>query len=328
MIIAEISGNHNGSLDIAKELVVYAANAGADAVKIQMFTPEAMTMDLDLPQFKAGSPWNRKLYDLYKETAMPFEWIPILQTVASQFGIELFPSVFDSESLKRAELLNMPRYKIASFEINDLDLIESVAKTQKPIIISTGTASEQEIRDAISVIEKYHNDITLLKCTSSYPATFEELNLSTITDMQVRYGCKIGFSDHTSGLFAAVVATSLGADVIEKHICLEKDGIDGAFSLTPDEFCGIVKVVTNAKKCIGKVSYETTKAYRRSMVATEQIKKGECTEWKMKSLRSTITGTMKPEMTATKDYNIGDLIKGNKDEQSDSVNNRSDRLAR
>jgi sialic acid synthase SpsE len=281
-----------------------------------------MTLDSDLPQFRAGEPWNEKLYSLYEKTAMPYEWIPELQRVAEQFGIELFPSVFDLDSLEKAELLNMPRYKIASFEINDLNLIDAVARTSKPIILSTGTATEQEIRDAIHTVQKYHNDITLLKCTSKYPAKLEELNLATIPDMQVRYGCKIGFSDHTTGVFAAPIAVAIGAEVIEKHICLDNSGPDGSFSLTPPQFSGMVELVRRAETCVGKVSYDTPKTYRRSMVATEQIKKGECTEWKMKSLRSTITGTMTPEMTATKNYNVGDLIKGNKNEQVKCTDNR------
>jgi sialic acid synthase SpsE len=210
----------------------------------------------------------------------------------------------------------MPRYKIASFEINDLNLIEAVARTNKPIIISTGTATEQEIRDAINLVQKYHNDITLLKCTSKYPATLEGLNLATIADMQVRYGCKVGFSDHTQGVFAAPIAVAMGADVIEKHICLDNSGPDGSFSLTPPQFSGMVELVRRAMTCIGEVSYDTPKTYRRSMVVTETIKKGESTKGKLKSLRSTITGTMTPEETATKDYNVGDLIKGKQNEQT------------
>jgi len=322
MIIAEMSGNHNQDLGAAKELVAYASTCGADAIKIQMFTPDSMTLDLDKPQFMAGSPWTGKLYDLYKETAMPYDWIPTLQILAKKFNIELFPTVFDIESLQKAEFLNMPRYKIASFEINDLNLIEAVAKTNKPIIISTGTATEQEIRNAVATVRKYHDDITLLKCTSKYPAPIEELNLATIPDMSLRYGCKIGFSDHTNGIFAASVATALGADVIEKHICLDKTGLDGSFSLTPDEFCGMVEVVNCARLCLGKVSYETPKTYRRSMVVVKEIKKGEPTKGKVKSLRTTLIGTMTPEDIATQDYEIGDLIKGNKNEQSECTNNR------
>jgi sialic acid synthase SpsE len=222
----------------------------------------------------------------------------------------------------------MPRYKIASFEINDLILIEAVARTNKPIILSTGTASEQEIRNAITIIQKYHNDITLLKCTSNYPAELHDLNLATIPDMQMRYGCKIGFSDHTKGIFAAAIATTLGAEVIEKHICLDKEGTDGSFSLTPPEFCAMVEVVRCAKQCIGKVTYDMPKTYRRSMVVTEAIKKGESTKGKTKSLRTTFIGTMTPEETATKDYSIGDLIKGNKNEQTEHIDNGRDRLAR
>jgi len=314
MIIAEMSGNHNQSIDDAKSLIVYAANSGADAIKIQIFTPDSMTLDLDLPQFMAGEPWNEKLHGLYKQTAMPYEWIPELQKVAGQFGIELFPSVFSLGSLAMAESVNMPRYKIASFEINDLVLIDAVAETKKPIIISTGTAAEQEIREAIHTVQRHHNDITLLKCTSKYPASLGELNLATIQDMQVRYGCKIGFSDHTKGVFAAPLAVAMGAEVVEKHICLHNNGPDGGFSLTPPQFSSMVELIKRAVTCIGNVSYDTPKAYRRAMVAIEPIIKGEATKWKMKSLRSTIAGTMTPELTATRNYSIGDLIKGNQNE--------------
>jgi sialic acid synthase SpsE len=318
MVIAEISGNHNGDYTTAKQLVMAAKLAGADAVKIQMFTPDSMTIDSD--KFMSGEPWNEKLYDLYKKTAMPYSWVPLLQDVAKEIDIELFTSVYDLESLSYAEELNMPRYKVSSFEINHVELLEAIAKTGKPVIVSTGTASDKEISRAIEIL----NSPTLLKCTSRYPANLEDLNISTIADMKERYGCKVGFSDHTVGIFAASIAVAAGAEVIEKHITLDKNGPDGSFSLTPDEFRAMVEGVRCARMCLGEITYDNPKAYRRAMVAIEPIKKGEKYSGKVKALRSLEEGSMDIGVMADTDYDEGDLIHGRKDDFS----NRRDRKSR
>ncbi len=319
MVIAEISGNHCGDFDKANALIVAAKMAGADAVKIQMFTPDGMTLDSNKPQFQSKKPWNGKLYDLYKKTALPYEWIPKLQTTAKECGIELFTSVYDLESLVKAEELGMPRYKIASFEINYLELLEAVAKTGKPVIVSTGTATEDEIRTAIEIL----GSPTLLKCISKYPNQLDDLNLVTIQDMKDRFGCSAGFSDHTPGIFAAAMATAAGAEVVEKHINLDKTGPDAGFSLTPEEFCAMVEAVNCAKLCIGKVSYETPKNYRRSMVAIKLVKKGQKLKGKIKALRTSEQGSMVVGATATQDYEIGDLIHGRKNYSNNGRNRKS-----
>ncbi|MCK5018655.1 MAG: N-acetylneuraminate synthase family protein [Candidatus Peribacteraceae bacterium] len=307
MVIAEISGNHGGDLLTARALVIAAKAAGADAVKTQMFTPSGMTLDSDLAHFKAKEPWNRKLYDLYKTTALPYKWIPELQKIAKELAIELFTSVYDLESLSQAEKFNMPRYKIASFEINYTELLEAVAKTQKPVILSIGTATEQEIRDAVKIL----GNPILLKCISKYPNDLDDLNLATIADMKDRFGCRVGFSDHTIGIFAASIAVAAGAEVVEKHITMDKTGPDGGFSLLPSEFMAMVEAINCAKLCLGKVSYETPKNYRRSMIAIEPIKKGARLKGKIKALRTTEQGNMNVGSIATKDYEIGEMINGN-----------------
>ncbi len=309
MVIAEISGNHCRDYNKAVALVMAAKAAGADAVKIQMFTPDGMTLDSDKKHFRAVGLWDTKLYDLYKETAMPYDWIPKLQTVAQECGIELFTSVYDLDSLAKAEEFGMPRYKIASFEINYTELLEAVARTGKPIIVSTGTATEEEIRTAVKIL----GNPTLLKCVSKYPNNLDDLNLATIQDMKDRFGCSVGFSDHTPGIFAAPMAIAAGAEVIEKHITLEKTGPDGTFSLTPEEFCAMMEAINCAKLCMGKVSYETPKNYRRSMIAIKEIKKGQKLKGKVRALRTTLEGSMEVGVMATQNYEIGDMIHGFKD---------------
>jgi pseudaminic acid synthase len=318
MLIAEISGNHLGDLNKALALIAAAKMSGADAVKIQMFKPERMTMDSDLPQFMAGKPWNKKLYDVYKETAIPYEWIPRLQDEARQCDIELFTSIFDTESLKEAEQLGMPMYKVASFEINYTDLLEEIAKTGKPTMISTGIATQEDIRQAVAIL----GEPTILKCISKYPTDLEDLNLATIVDMKDRFGCKVGFSDHTSGIFAPAMAIASGADVIEKHICLKKEGPDASFSLTPHEFLAMSEAVRCAKMCMGKIHYKTPKKYGRSMVATEKIKKGQKLKGKIAALRTTTKGSLVVGATATRDYDKGDLINGRENDTDNGRNGK------
>ena len=225
MIIAEIGTNHHQDFEIAKELVTQADKV-ADAVKVQMFTPEQMA-DRN-GQFIRNGQWSgMALYELYEKACMPVEWVPVLKGLCKH----LIVSVYHPDMVDVAEEMGIETYKIASFEITYLELIEKVAQTGKPIIISTGMAEYEEIRNAVNIVKSYHHDITLLKCTSKYPADLEDLNLVTIQDMENEFCCKVGFSDHTTGYIAAIVATSLGADMIEKHITLDKEGLDGAFSI-------------------------------------------------------------------------------------------------
>ena len=241
--------------------------------------------------------------------------------ITSRIGIrELFTSVYDLDSLAKAEEFNMPRYKIASFEIKYTELLEAVAKTGKPIIISTGTATEDEIRKAVKIL----GDPILLKCVSKYPNDLDDLNLATIEDMKNRFGCAVGFSDHTPGIFAAAIATACGAEIIEKHITLSDSSLDASYSLVPEDFCAMVEAVNCAKLCLGKVSYETPKMYRRAMVAIDSIRKGEVYGEKIKALRVVKEGNMDVGDTADKDYEKGDLIH----ERKDNTNNRRNRKSR
>ena len=257
MIIAEIGANHHQDFKTAKELVKQSDEV-SDAVKIQMFTAEQMTVP-------GGSvikdcQWEgMTLYELYKKACMPIEWVPELKKLCRH----LIASVYHPDMVDVAEEMGIETYKIASFEITYLDLIEKVAKTKKPIIISTGMAEYAEIQKAVDIVKSYHDDITLLKCTSKYPALLEDLNLATITDMKKIFGCKVGFSDHTTGFTAATIATSLGADVIEKHITLDKKGLDGKFSIYPEEFKIMYGIIKVTESTLGEIAYGGEKKFRR-----------------------------------------------------------------
>lgn len=313
LVIAEIGSSHLGDYNKAVALILAAKNAGADAVKIQMFTPDEMTLDSDRPEFYAKE-WGCSLYDLYKKIQMPFEWVPKLQDIAKDEDIELFASVFGPESLKLAQELKMPRYKISSFEAMDLDFVESVAKNYHPIILSTGTLSLTEIKNSVNVIRKYHSGITLLHCVSQYPTELQDVNLRTMLNMRTMFGLACGISDHTEGPMVPMMASVLGADVIEKHLCLEYEGPDKEFSLTPDEFKAMVYGVRTADMVMGEVSYDKPKKYRRAMVATDTIVENEEFKGKVRPVRAT-GGSMKIGETATKVYEKGQLIEG-----QDSVN--------
>ncbi len=294
-IIAELSANHNGSLEVAKQTIKAARKAGADAIKLQTYTADTLTLDCKNREFmlSGGTLWDGKsLYELYRQAYTPWEWHKELFSCAKNEGLECFSSPFDKSAVDFLEQFNPPAYKIASFEITDYELIRYVAKKQKPIIISTGVAKKSEIKDVLKICKKEGNkDIILLKCTSAYPAPLEYANLKTIKDMQKRFNIHVGFSDHTLGSLAPAVAVSLGACVIEKHFILDKSigGADAGFSLDFDEFSAMVKAVRDTEKLLGNVNYKVSKSsrkYARSLYACKSIKKGETiTKKNIKSIR-------------------------------------------
>ncbi|WP_299095715.1 pseudaminic acid synthase [uncultured Winogradskyella sp.] len=286
-IIAELSANHNGDLNVAIETIRAAKRAGADAIKLQTYTPDTLTIDCDNKYFKieGGTLWDGKtLYELYGEAYTPWEWHKRLFEVAEEEGLICFSSPFDFTAVDFLENLKVPAYKIASFEIQDIPLIEYAASKGKPIIISTGIAEEEDIQLAVDTCRKVgNNDIILLKCTSSYPAPLELANLNTIPDIKKRYKVEVGFSDHTYGSLAPTVATTLGAKVIEKHFILDKSigGPDADFSLDVNEFTEMVNKVRDTEKLLGKVSYEISEKVRknrkfaRSLFVVDDVKAGD-----------------------------------------------------
>jgi pseudaminic acid synthase len=276
--IAEMSGNHNQSLERALKIVEAAAAAGADALKIQTYTPDTMTLDLKINEFfikEKSSLWHgRSLYDLYKEAMTPWEWHEPIQKKCHELGMEFFSTPFDSTSVAFLEKLGAPFYKIASFENTDLPLIKLVAQTGKPIIISTGMATNEELVEAVACVRSTSNsDIALLKCTSSYPAPFSDANLVTIRDLASTFDVVSGLSDHTMGIELPIAAVALGAQIIEKHFTLSRKdgGVDSAFSLEPDEFKQMIRSCSNAAQAIGKVSYGPTPAEEKSLVFRRSI---------------------------------------------------------
>lgn len=298
-IVAEMSANHLQNFDIAVKIIKEAAKAGADAIKLQTYTPDTITLNVDNDYFKIkqGTIWDgRTLYDLYQEAYMPWEWQPKLQKIAKEEGLEFFSTPFDKTAVDFLEEMKVPVYKIASFEINDIPLIDYIAKKSKPIILSNGVAEISDIELAIKTIRKNGiNDIALLKCTSSYPAPIEEANLKTIPNMAETFDVIAGLSDHTSGIVVPITAVALGAKMIEKHFCLDRSlgGPDAKFSLEPDEFKQMVEAVRNAEKAIGKVNYELSdkskhnkEIFSRSLFVVKDIRKGEkITADNIKSIR-------------------------------------------
>jgi pseudaminic acid synthase len=297
-IVAELSANHNHSFDIAAKTVKAMKEAGADAVKFQTYSPDTMTIDCDNKYFKInhGTIWDGKtFYELYKEAYMPWEWQPELKKIAENLGLICFSTPFDKTSVDFLEKMDVPCYKIASFEITDIPLIEYVASKGKPVIISTGIATLSDIKEAINACKNTgNNNIILLKCTSSYPAPYEEINLKTIPDMAKRFKFLVGLSDHTLGISVPIAAVAIGAKIIEKHFILDRKlrGPDSAFSLEPDEFKQMVKSIREVEKVLGKVSYELTekteksREFSRSLFVVENIKEGELfTENNIKSIR-------------------------------------------
>lgn len=286
-IIAELSANHNGSIETAIQTIRAAKRAGADCIKLQTYTPETMTIQSEKADFKLnqGTIWDGKtFFDLYKEAYTPWNWHEKLFQVAHEEGLICFSSPFDATSVNLLEDLNTPAYKIASFEITDIPLIQSVASKGKPVIISTGIATEDDIQLALDTCKKVGNhNIALLKCTSSYPAPIEEANMIMIKDMAERFGVITGLSDHTIGATVPVVATCFGAKIIEKHFIIDRaiGGPDASFSMNEEEFKAMVKAVRQAEKAIGVVDYALTekqingRAFARSLYVTIDIAHGE-----------------------------------------------------
>ena len=297
-IVAELSANHNGSKDVALKTIRAAKRAGADAVKFQTDTADTITLDCQNEDFKIkqGTLWDgRYLYDLYQEAYTPWEWHRELYDVAKAEGLICFSSPFDKSAVDFLESLGNPIYKIASFEITDVDLIAYAARKGKPMVISTGIATEEDIRLAVDTCRSAgNNDITLLKCTSSYPAPIEEANLCMIADLANRFKVKVGLSDHTLGSIAGITAVSLGACMIEKHFILDRSigGPDAFFSMNELEFSQMVKDIRTVESAIGQVNYEPTdkmkagRAFSRSLYVAENMKKGEViTEINVRSVR-------------------------------------------
>ncbi|MCL4146386.1 UNVERIFIED_CONTAM: hypothetical protein GTU68_017488 [Idotea baltica] len=297
-IIAELSANHGGSLAIAKETILAAKRAGADAIKLQTYTADTITFNGKQEHFKIsqGTHWDGQyLYDLYKEAALPWEWHAELFKTAKEVGLVCFSSPFDFTAVDLLEELECPIYKIASFEITDIPLIAYVASKGKPVIISTGIATIDDIELAIDTCKKEGNtDITILKCTSAYPAAPEDANLLTIPDIAKRFGVKSGLSDHTVGVEGPMIAVALGATVIEKHFILKRDigGADAHFSLDESEFKQMVDAVRLTEKIMGKVDYDMTekkqksREFSRSLFVVKDIKQGELiTKENVRSIR-------------------------------------------
>ena len=297
-IIAELSANHNGSLENAIETIKAAKRAGADCIKLQTYTPDTLTIDSNKSDFiiKSGSIWDGiNYYELYKKAHTPWEWHPALFKEAKKQGLVCFSSPFDKTAVDFLETLNVPAYKIASFEITDIPLIEYVASKGKPIIISTGIAEAEDIELALNTCKRMgNNDIALLKCTSSYPAPIEEANINMVKDLAERFNIISGLSDHTMGSTVPIVATALGAKIIEKHFIIDRSigGPDASFSMNEQEFTEMVKAVRDAENAIGKVDYKLTEKqkkgrdFSRSLYVVEDIKKGEIiTDKNVRSIR-------------------------------------------
>jgi len=296
-IIAELSANHNHNIETAKETIRAAKRAGADAIKLQTYTPDTITLAAKTSDFKIkGTVWDGQyLYDLYKEAYLPWEWHKELFDVAAEEGLVCFSSPFDNTAVDFLEGLNCPIYKIASFEVTDIPLIEYVASKGKPVIISTGIATDEDIELALETCRKAgNNEIILLKCTSAYPAKIEDANLIMIKDMAEKYGVITGLSDHTLGALAPTLSVAMGAKVIEKHFILDKKigGPDASFSLDEKEFTAMVSSVREAEKAMGKVDYSLTegkkksRAFSRSLYVAKDITKGEViTEENVRSVR-------------------------------------------
>jgi pseudaminic acid synthase len=297
-VIAEVSANHNQSIETAREIVAAAAATGANAIKFQTYNPDTITIDSTNEEFivRNGSAWDgRTLHSLYTEGMMPWEWHAELFDLAKSLGMDVFSSPFDFAAVELLESLDVPFYKIASFEITDTRLIQQVARTGKPVIISTGIAELADIHRAVETCHAEGNHrVVVLKCTSTYPAPSNELNLRTIRDMQERFGVIIGFSDHTMSEVASVAAVSLGARVIERHMTLNRDsgGLDSGFSTNPEEFKSLVSSIRETQSALGEITYELPSAgqasrkYARSLYVVVDVQAGETlTEENVASVR-------------------------------------------
>ncbi len=324
-IIAEMSANHGGNLENALKIVEEAKNAGADCLKIQTYTADTLTIPCDKECFKIkGGLWDGySFYDLYKEAYTPWEWHKAIKDKCEKVGIDFLSTPFDNTAVDFLEDLGIEFYKIASFELVDIPLIEYVASKKKPIVMSCGMASVEEIEEAIAACHRNNNhQIVLLKCCSQYPANYEDMNLSVITDMKERFDLPVGLSDHSEGSLASVVAVSLGAQVIEKHVCLNKEieSADAGFSMEITEYKKLVEDIKNAITLKGKPTYELTDTERsglkgrRSLFAVKDIKEGEAfSKDNIKSIRP--SNGIKPKYyeelltkNAKKTYTYGDPI--------------------
>ena len=286
-VVAEMSANHHQNFDQAVRIIEAARDAGADGVKLQTYTPDTLTIDCANEYFQIGKGtiWEgRNLYQLYVESFTPWEWKPKLKQIADKLGIHLFSTPFDHSSVDFLEEINVPVYKIASFEIVDLPLIRRIARTGKPVIMSTGMATLAEIDEAVSTIRDAGNDqLALLKCTSSYPAPAEEMNLLTIPHLSQAFGVPAGLSDHTLGIAVPVAAVALGACIVEKHFTLSRSvsGPDSTFSLEPGEFKDMVEAIRTAEKALGSIHYGVgdhdrhSRIFRRSLFVVKDMKAGE-----------------------------------------------------
>jgi pseudaminic acid synthase len=297
-IIAELSANHNQDYNVAVDSIKAIKECGADAVKLQTYTADTLTIDSSNDYFKIqqGTIWDgATLYKLYQQAYTPWEWQPKLMQIAGDLGLVCFSSPFDKSAVDFLEKLNVPAYKIASFEIVDIPLIEYTASKGKPVIISTGIASEEEIKDAIEACKKSGNkQIALLKCTSEYPAKIEDANLKTIPALAEKFNCIVGLSDHSVGSTVPVTAAAVGAKLIEKHFILDRKlgGPDSSFSLEPAEFKTMVDEIRKVEKALGKVTFELTdkikrsRSFARSLFVVKDIRAGEIfTEENIRSIR-------------------------------------------
>lgn len=286
-LVAELSGNHRQSFEEAKRLVRAAAEAGADAVKCQTYTPDTLTIDCDEPHFRLeeGTPWaGRTLYELYQEAYTPWEWLTELKQLAEQEGLDFFSTAFDETAVDFLEQLGVAVHKVASFEMVDLPLLRKVASTGKPVILSTGMGTLGEIDEAVRTLRAGGApQLALMKCTSSYPASPEEMNLRAIPHLAAAFGAPVGLSDHTLEVGVPVAAMALGARIIEKHFTLSRDrpGPDTSFSLEPDEFRAMACAVRNARRALGKprceisTAEEASRVFRRSIFVVRDVKEGE-----------------------------------------------------
>ena len=286
-IVAELSANHEQKFDLAVKTIRAMKEAGADAVKLQTYTPDSMTLDSELPWFQTRKDniWSgQKLYDLYKKAYTPWDWHEKLQKVARDIGLEFFSTPFDIEAVNQLESIHVPAYKIASFEITDIPLIKRVASTGKPVIFSTGIAEEENIHLAVDTCKQAgNNQLALLKCTSAYPSPLEEANLRSIPLLKERFETVVGISDHTLGITVPIGAVAMGAKIIEKHFILDRKGrgLDREFSLEPDEFQLMVNSVRELEKALGEPTLKLTekmvegKKSGRSLFAIKNIPKGE-----------------------------------------------------
>lgn len=297
-IIAEMSANHDQDFDQAVRILHAAKEAGADAVKLQTYTPDTLTIPSDREYFRigGGTLWDgRTLYDLYSEAYMPWEWQPKLKAIAEEIGIDLFSTAYDPSAVDFLEEMGVPVHKVASFENVDIPLIQKMARTGKPLIISTGMATLGEIEEAVqSARSAGATQIALLKCTSAYPAPPEEMNLRTIPHLAEAFHVPVGLSDHTLGIVVPIAAVALGACIIEKHFTLSRDipGPDSAFSLEPHEFKAMVEAIRTAEKALGEVHYGVSereaksRVFRRSLFVVKDVKAGEAfTEENVRSIR-------------------------------------------